>query len=133
MRYLLMDYVNEAGWPELTKAEQGHWLGAYKAYMEAMTKAGVLRISNGLQPTSSATTVRVANDKTQVLDGPYADSKEQVGGFHIIEVPDLDAAISWAARSPTALHGVVEVRPIRDTSDDSGIQSLIDARPPQPE
>ena len=133
MRYLLMDYVNEAGWPELTKAEQAHWLGAYKAYMEAMTKAGVLRISNGLQPTSSATTVRMANDKTQVLDGPYADSKEQLGGFHIIEVPDLDAAISWAARSPTALHGVVEVRPIRDTSDDLGIQSLIDARPPQPE
>ena len=133
MRYLLMDYVNEAGWPELTRAEQARWMGAYKAYMEAMKKAGVLRISNGLQPTSSATTVRVANDKTQVLDGPYADSKEQLGGFHIIEVPDLDAAISWAARSPTALHGVVEVRPIRDTSDDSGIQSLIDARPPQPE
>ena len=133
MRYLLMDYVNEAGWPELPRAEQAHWLGAYKAYMEAMTKAGVLRISNGLQPTSSATTVRVANDKTQVLDGPYADTKEQLGGFHIIEVPDLDAAISWAARSPTALHGVVEVRPIRDTSDDSLIQSLIDARPRQSE
>jgi hypothetical protein len=129
MRYLLMDYVNEAGWPELTKDEQAHWLGAYKAYMEAMTKAGVLRISNGLHPTSSATTVRVANDKTQVLDGPYADSKEQLGGFHIIDVPDLDAAISWAARSPTALHGVVEVRPLRDTSDDPQIQSLIDTRP----
>ena len=133
MRYLLMDYVNENGWPELTKAEQAQWMGAYKAYMEAMTKAGVLKTSNGLQPTSSATTVRVANDKTQVLDGPYADSKEQMGGFHIIEVPDLDAAISWAARSPTALHGVVEVRPIRDTSDDPLIQSLIDTRPPQPE
>jgi hypothetical protein len=130
MRYLLMDYVNEAGWPKLAKAEQAHWLGAYKAYMEAMTKAGVLRTSNGLQPTSSATTVRVANDKTQVLDGPYADSKEQLGGFHIIDVPDLDAAISWAARSPTALHGVVEVRPLRDSSDDPLIQKLIDARPP---
>ena len=80
--------------------------------MEAMTKAGVLRSSSGLKPTSSATTVRVANDKTQVLDGPYADTKEQLGGFHIIEVADLDAAISWAARSPTALHGVVEVRPL---------------------
>jgi hypothetical protein len=130
MRYLLMDYVKEAGWPELTRAEQAHWLGAYKAYMEAMTKAGVLRTSNGLQPTSSATTVRVANDKTQVLDGPYADSKEQLGGFHIIDVPDLDAAISWAARSPTARHGVVEVRPLRDSADDPLIQSLIDTRPP---
>jgi len=109
-----MDYVNESGWPALTRAEQEHWLGAYKAYMEAMTKAGVLKSSSGLQPTASATTVRVANGKTQVLDGPYADSKEQLGGFHIIEVADLDAAISWAARSPTALHGVVEVRPVME-------------------
>ena len=114
MKYILMDYVNEAGWPKLTRAEQEHWLGAYKAYMEAMTKAGVLKSSSGLKPTSSATTVRVRNDKTQVLDGPYADSKEQLGGFHIIEVADLDAAIAWAARSPTALHGVVEVRPVRE-------------------
>ena len=90
------------------------WLGAYKAYMEAMVKAGVLRTSAGLQPTSAATTVRVTNGKSQVLDGPYADSKEQLGGFHIIDVSDLDAALSWAARSPTALHGVVEVRPLRD-------------------
>lgn len=112
MQYILMDYVGEQGWPQLTRAEQEQWLGAYKAYMEAMTKAGVLQVSKGLQPTSSATTVRVANGKPQVLDGPYADSKEQLGGFHIIEVPDLDAAIAWAARSPTALHGVVEVRPL---------------------
>jgi hypothetical protein len=114
MQYILMDYVNEAGWPKLTKAEQEHWLGAYRAYMEAMANAGVLRNSNGLQPTSAATTVRVVNDKTQVLDGPYAETKEQLGGFHIIEVADLDAAISWAARAPTALHGVVEVRPVRE-------------------
>jgi len=109
-----MDYVNESGWPALTRAEQEHWLGAYRAYMEAMTKAGVLKSSSGLEPTASATTVRVANGKTQVLDGPYADSKEQLGGFHIIEVADLDAAISWAARSPTALHGIVEVRPVME-------------------
>jgi hypothetical protein len=114
MKYMLMDYVGEAGWPQLTKEEQEHWLGAYKAYMQAMAKAGVLKNSNGLYPTSSATTVRVANGKPQVLDGPYADSKEQLGGFHIIEVPDLDAAISWASRSPSALHGVVEVRPVRE-------------------
>jgi len=114
VKYILMDYVNEGGWPTLKRAEQEHWLGAYRAYMEAMTKAGVLRTSSGLKPTSSATTVRVRNDKTQVLDGPYADSKEQLGGFHIVEVADLDAAISWAARSPTALHGVVEVRPLWD-------------------
>jgi hypothetical protein len=114
MKYILMDYVGEAGWPKLTKAEQEHWLGAYIAYTDAMAKSGVLKNSTGLQPTSTATTVRVVNGKTQVLDGPYADSKEQLGGFHIIDVPDLDAALSWAARCPTALHGVVEVRPIMD-------------------
>jgi hypothetical protein len=114
MQYILMDYVKESGWPELTKSEQEHWLGAYRAYMEAMTNAGVLKSSNGLETTGSAATVRVVNDKTQVLDGPYADSKEQLGGFHIIEVADLDAAIAWAARSPTALHGAVEVRPLRE-------------------
>ncbi len=114
MKYILMDYVNEAGWPQLTRSEQERWLGMYRAYMEAMSKAGVLRTSGGLYQTSSSTTVRVVNDKAQVLDGPYADTKEQLGGFHIIEVADLDAAISWAARSPTALHGVVEVRPVRE-------------------
>jgi hypothetical protein len=114
MQYILMDYVNEAGWPQLTRAEQEHWLGAYRAYMQAMSRAGVLRSSNGLQRSAAATTVRVVEGKTQVLDGPYADSKEQLGGFHIIEVADLDAAIAWAARSPTALHGVVEVRPVME-------------------
>ena len=112
MKYILLDYVNESGWPVLTRAEQEHWLGAYKAYMQAMNNAGVLKSSGGLQPTSTATTVRIRNDKQQVLDGPYTDSKEQFGGFHIIDVPDLDVAISWASRSPTALHGVVEVRPM---------------------
>ena len=114
MKYILMDYVNESGWPKLTNDEKEHWLGAYMAYVESMTKAGVLKNSTGLQPTSTATTVRVADGKTRVLDGPYADSKEQLGGFHIIDVADLDAALSWAARCPTALHGVVEVRPIRE-------------------
>src|SRR5437667_10853776 len=114
MKYILMDYVREAGWPQLPRAEQERWLGAYNAYVEAMAKAGVLRSSTGLQPTAAATTVRVVNDKTQVLDGPYADSKEELGGFHIIDVTNLDAAIAWAARSPTALDGIVEVRPLHD-------------------
>jgi hypothetical protein len=114
MKYILMDYVTEAGWPQLTKAEQEHWLGAYQAYVEAMTQAGVLLSSTGLQRTATATTVRVANGKPRVLDGPYAETKEQMGGFRIIDVADLDAAIAWAARCPTALHGVVEVRPIMD-------------------
>ncbi len=116
MRYILLDYVREAGWTALSRSEQERWLGAYRAYMEAMQQAGVLKGGAGLRPTSSATTVRVVNDKPQVLDGPYADTKEQLGGFHIIEVSDLDAAIAWAARSPTALHGTVEVRPMWEES-----------------
>jgi hypothetical protein len=112
MQYILMDYVNEDGWPMLSRAEQEHWLGAYVAYMKAMEEAGVLKSSRGLKRSSEATTVRVVDGKPQALDGPYADTKEQLGGFHIIEAPDLDAALSWAARSPTALHGVVEVRPV---------------------
>jgi hypothetical protein len=111
MQYLLMLYVSEAGWTKLTPAEQEQGVAAYRAYTEALTKAGVLTGSNRLQPSSAATTVRIADGKPQVLDGPYADSKEQVGGYYLIDVADLDAAISWAARCPAAGHGVVEIRP----------------------
>jgi hypothetical protein len=124
---MLMDYVKEAGWTELPKDEQARWLGAYSAYLEAMANAGVLQGTQGLMPTSTATTVRVVNGKPHVLDGPYADSKEQFAGFHIIDVPDLDAAIAWAARCPTSLHGVVEVRPLRVSSEDPVVQDFIDA------
>jgi len=112
MQYLLMLYVNEAGWPKLTKAEQEQGTAAYMAYTEALNKAGVLKGTNRLKPSSAATTVRLANGKTQVLDGPYAEAKEQLGGYYLIDVADLDAALSWAARCPTTGHGVVEVRPI---------------------
>ena len=81
MKYFLMAYVNEAAWPKMTKAEQEQGAAAYMAYGEALKKAGVLAGSNRLQPTSTATTVRIANGKSQVLDGPYADSKEQFGGL----------------------------------------------------
>ena len=126
MKYMLMDYVNEAGWPELSADDKERWLGVYRAYVEAMAKAGVLKGSGGLMPTSAASTVRVVDGRTQVLDGPYADSKEQLAGYHIVEVADLDAAIAWAARCPTALHGVVEVRPFRESSDDPAVQKFID-------
>ena len=124
MKYLLMDYVQEAGWTGLTRAEQERWLGAYIAWKDAMAKAGVLTAANGLQPSSAATTVRVAGGRPQVLDGPYIDSKEQLGGFHLIEVADLDAAIAWASRSPTALHGVVEVRPVMTTTLEALLASI---------
>ena len=111
MQYLLMIYSEEGSWNKLTKAEQERGTAAYEAYSEALSKAGVLKGSNRLQPSSASTTVRVANGKPQVLDGPYVESKEQIGGYYLIDVADLDAAISWAARCPGASHGVVEVRP----------------------
>lgn len=86
-------------------------MAAYAAYTEALTKAGVFKGSGRLQQSATATTVRITNGKPQVLDGPYADSKEQLGGYFIIDVADLDAAISWATRCPATGHGVVEVRP----------------------
>jgi len=85
---------------------------AYMAYTEAMKKAGVHAGGERLQPTSTATTVRMTGGKTEVLNGPYAETKEQLGGYYLIDVPDLDAALSWASRCPGASRGTLEVRPI---------------------
>jgi hypothetical protein len=112
MQYLLMLYGEESGWDKLTKTQQEQGVAAFTAYTEALAKAGALRGSNRLQPSSAATTVRMVDGKSQVLDGPYADSKEQLGGYYLIEAADLDAAISWAARCPGASYGIVEVRPV---------------------
>ncbi len=110
MKFMLMTYVNEAGWTKLTKDEQAKGMAAYQEYTEALKQAGVLVGSNGLQPSSTAATVRLTNGKSQVLNGPYADTKEQLGGIFTIDVPNRDTAISWAERCPTVGHGVVEVR-----------------------
>jgi hypothetical protein len=112
MKYMLLIYGNEAAMQAASKAESGQMLAAYGAYTEALKKAGIMAGADRLQGSASATTVRVSNGKTNVLDGPYAESKEQLGGYYIIDVPDLDAALSWAARCPGASHGVVEVRPV---------------------
>lgn len=112
MQYMFMLYAQETGWAKLTEAEQEQGMAAYMAYNETLKKAGVFKAASRLQPISTATTVRAVNGKSQVLDGPYVDSKEQFGGYYIIEAPDLDAAISWAARCPGANHGVIEVRPL---------------------
>ena len=112
MQYLLMLYADEAGWSKMTKTQQEQGYAAYMAYTEALKKAGAWVGSNRLQPITTATTVRVANGKSQVLDGPYIESKEQLGGYYLIDVPDLDSALSWAARCPGAGHGTIEVRPV---------------------
>ena len=112
MQYMLLLYSDANTFLKMSPEEQKQGLGAYQAYMEALNKAGVCKASNRLQPVSAATTVKVTNGKTQVLNGPYAEAKEQLGGYFLIDVPDLDAALSWAARCPGSSHGTVEVRPI---------------------
>jgi len=110
MQYMLMLYVDESGWPQLSKAEQEEGMAAYRAYTEALKQAGVYKSGSQLAPSAAAKTIRLAQQKQQVLDGPYADAKEQVGGYYLIETPDLETAMAWAARCPTVGHGVVEVR-----------------------
>ena len=112
MQYLLMIYSEEAGWKQMTDSERQQGVAAYQAYTESLNKAEVLLGSNRLQPSGSATTVRLADGKPQVLDGPFSDSKEQLAGYYLIDVPNLDAAIAWAARCPGAAHGLMEVRPV---------------------
>ncbi|MEP6873616.1 MAG: YciI family protein [Burkholderiales bacterium] len=112
MKYLVMIYASEAAESKMTPEETGKILQAYGAYMEAMSKAGVLLGSERLRPTSEATSVRVKDGKTNVLNGPYAETREQLGGYCLIDVADLDAALAWAARCPSSSYGTIEVRPI---------------------
>ncbi len=100
-------------------AKAGPHMAAWMGYIDAMSKAGIIVNGHGLQPPHTGTTVRVrdgmrtlADGGAQVQDGPYADSKEQLGGYFVIEVPDLDTALDWAARSPSASYGSTEVRPV---------------------
>jgi hypothetical protein len=112
MEYMLLLYSDPAGFAALGPAQLGEAMAAYGAYNEALQKAGVMRSSSRLRPAAMSTTVRLQAGKTEVLNGPYAETREQLGGYFLIDVPDLDAALSWAARCPGASHGVVEVRPI---------------------
>lgn len=112
MQYMLLIYRDEAALDAATEAEAGQMTAAYGAYAEAMTKAGVMRGGDRLHRASAATTVRSPGGRTQVLDGPYAETKEQLGGYFMIDAPDLDTALSWAERCPGAAVGSIEVRPV---------------------
>jgi hypothetical protein len=112
MQYLLMIHTDEKGMQSAPKDAIAKMSAAYGAYTEAMMKAGVYVGGERLRPSSTATVVRTSNGKTSVLNGPYAEIKEQLGGYYLIEAPDLDAAIEWAARCPGAQYGAMEVRPI---------------------
>jgi hypothetical protein len=116
MQYMLLIYSNEAAGaeamrslsPEQQQAEMGKWF----AYTAALKDAKAYVAGDALQPTTMATTVRVKGNERMVTDGPFAETKEQLGGYYLIEAKDLDEAIAWGAKCPGASHGSVEVRPV---------------------
>jgi hypothetical protein len=112
MQYMLLVYWNEAERKSATNEQKAETFAAYMAYTEALKKAGAFLAGSGLQDSSTATVVRAPNGKRTVLNGPYIESKEQLGGYYVIEAADLDSALAWAARCPGAQQDAVEVRPL---------------------
>jgi hypothetical protein len=114
MRYLCLIYDDEKAWANFSRAEQEKGMAAYFAYTDSIKKSGHYRAGEALQPTSTATTVRVRNGKISATDGPYVETKEQLGGFYLIDAKNLNDAIQVASRIPSADWGVIEVRPIQE-------------------
>jgi hypothetical protein len=112
MEYLLLIHSDTKAWDTMTETQRAQGVAAYGAFTEALQKAQVMRGSNRLRPAETATTVRVREGKTEVLNGPFIETREQLAGYYLIDVPDLDAALAWAARCPGASHGSMEVRPV---------------------
>jgi len=108
MKYMLLIHEDDN---ERVKM-MDEWMPHCSAYVQTMIKAGIYVTGERLRGAPTTTSVRVTDGKTHVIDGPYVEAKEQLGGFHIIDVPDLDTALAWAARCPSASRGVVEVRPV---------------------
>ncbi len=115
MKYYLLMYADEKGGASLSKAEMDQWIEKIVAWTDEMKDAGVLLRAEGLLPTSAASTVRVKDGKTVTTHGPFAETREQLGGFHLIDCANLDEAIEWAAKAPQALFGSVEIRPVWET------------------
>jgi hypothetical protein len=116
MRYACLIYDDEKLWPAMPKADSDKYMGEYSTFTEDIKKSGQYVVGEALHPTSAATTVRVRNGKVTTTDGPFADTKEQFGGFYVIEAKDLNDAIQVASRIPSARLGSIEVRPIVDFS-----------------
>lgn len=113
MQYAIIVYETDAELAARDDADRaGNYWAAFAAYSQALVDAGVARGGAGLHPPAMATTVRVRGDQRLVQDGPFADTKEMLGGLFMIDVPDLDSALAWAARCPAASTGAVEVRPM---------------------
>ena len=112
MKYLLLIYGSEKAMASATPDAMSRMHSAYGAYTTALRESGVYVAGEALQPTATATSIRGAGAGAKVLDGPFAETKEQLGGFYMLDVPDLDAAIKWARRCPGTDGGTVEVRPV---------------------
>jgi hypothetical protein len=112
MQYLLLIYRNEAEQAKMDAAALKKMRGDYGAFTQSIIQSGHFKAGDGLQPTSTATTVRVRDGKTLTTDGPFAETREQLGGYYLVEANDLDAALEIAARIPGAKVGSIEVRPI---------------------
>jgi hypothetical protein len=112
MKYLCLIYDDETKWPSMSKADTDAMMGEYFAFTEGIKASGHYVGGEALQPTNTATSVRVRQGKTSTTDGPFAETKEQLGGYYLIEARDLNDAIQVAARIPGAKMGTVEIRPI---------------------
>jgi hypothetical protein len=112
MQYLLMIYANEVEYAKLDQATSQKMLAEYGAFTQSIIQSGNFKAGDRLQPTSTATTVRVKDGKVMTTDGPFAETREQLGGYYLVEAKDLDAALAIAARIPGARFGSIEVRPI---------------------
>jgi hypothetical protein len=112
MQYMLLIYGDQDGWETLSEAERGEMMQAYSSFSQELRDSGSLVAGDALEPTETATTVRVRDDETLTTDGPFAETKEQLGGYYLVEADSLDEAIGWAAKIPGARYGSVEVRPV---------------------
>lgn len=115
MQYALLIYENESRWNAMSDADQKTMFAEYRTFTESIAKSGHYKGGEALQPTATATTVRVRDGKTLSTDGPFAETKEQLGGFYLVEAKDLDEATAIAARIPGSRVGSIEVRPILPT------------------
>jgi hypothetical protein len=111
MQYMLLIYGDETIWANMPEAEAKRTMQAYVEYSQALAASGILRGGSELSPVTTATTVRVRNGKTLIADGPFMETKEQLGGYYLIEAANLDEAIKWAAKIPSAGMGSIEIRP----------------------
>jgi hypothetical protein len=112
MQYICLIYDDEKVWQGMSEDERNAVFGEYGTFTESIQGSGHMVAGDALQPTSTATTVRVRNGETLVTDGPFAETKEQLGGYYVIEAKDADEALAIAARIPSARYGSIEVRPV---------------------